>query len=40
MVVNDKERNPSSTSQETISPLTLARVIRRRMGRRRGASRR
>jgi hypothetical protein len=40
MVVNDKEKEPSSTSQGTTSPLTLARVIRRRTGRRRGASRR
>jgi hypothetical protein len=38
MVVNDKEKE--STSQEMASPLTLARVTRRRMGRRRGASRR
>jgi hypothetical protein len=34
-----RRRSPSSTSQETISPLTLARVTRRRIGRR-GASRR
>jgi hypothetical protein len=38
MVVNDK--SPSSTSQEMISPRTLARVIRKEMGRRRGALRR
>ena len=41
MVVNDKEKDkPSSTSQERTSPLTQARVTRRRTGRRRGASRR
>jgi hypothetical protein len=40
MVVNDKEKEPSSMSQETISPLTLAQVTRRKTRRRRGTSRR
>jgi hypothetical protein len=35
-----RRRSPSSTSQETTSPLTQARVTRKGMGRRRGASRR
>jgi hypothetical protein len=39
MVINDKEKDPSSMSQKTTNPLTRAQVIRRRMGRRRGASR-
>jgi hypothetical protein len=34
-----RRRSPSSTSQEMTSPLTLARVTRRRTGRRGGASR-
>jgi hypothetical protein len=40
MVVNDKEKESSSTSQGMTSPLTQDRVIIRGTGRRRGASRR
>jgi hypothetical protein len=40
MVVNDKENESSSTSLETTSQPTQARVIRKEMERRRGASRR
>jgi hypothetical protein len=40
MVVNDKDKDPSSTRQGTTSPLTQDRVTRRGTGRRRGASRR
>jgi hypothetical protein len=36
MVINDKEKETISTSQEMTSPLTLARVTRRGMERRRG----
>jgi hypothetical protein len=40
MVVNDKEKEPSSTSQETTNPLTQSRVTRRGTRRKRGTSRR
>jgi hypothetical protein len=39
MVVNDKEKESLFNEPRDDSPLTLARVIRRRTGRRRGASR-
>jgi hypothetical protein len=39
MVVNDKEKESIFKSQGTTSPLTLARVTRRRTGRRRDVSR-
>jgi hypothetical protein len=40
MVVNDKEKESLFNEPRDTSPLTLARVIRRRTGRRRGTSRR